>query len=420
MIHLAVPENLDPQISANEILAHMERVLASPFFKNSKRHTRFLRYIVEKTLSGQSDDIKERSIGIAVFDRAANYDLANDAIVRVAAAEIRKRLAQYYVNDAHAGELRIELTSGSYVPVFLPPGRTDASAPPPPTELPEISKSASLIPQEENPTVSDESSQIDLKNRYRLRFVIWSGTVAVFVLLCALLAYQHRPGQPLAEFWNPIFASDQVNVCIGDLNWIMADSADSSTEPLNQVMLRRNHVGPYDVGALATLTAYLGQHSRRIATFLADSTSLTDLRAQPSVFIGAFDNQWTQRILSSSRFQIKIDSATHIGTVVDSQSSKSQSWAINMALPLSAISRDYAVVARVNSTLTGQADLIIAGIGPYGTTAASEFVTNPKYFREFASQAPTGWEKKDVEIVLSTDVVNGRSAPPNMIAFDVR
>lgn len=399
----------------------MELILSSPFFKNSKRHTRFLRYIVEKTLSGRSEEIKERSIGIEVFDRAANYDLANDAIVRVGAAEIRKRLAQYYVDEAHASELRIELPTGCYVPVFVPNGlaeATDGATQSGPSESPEAPLS---IPQTAKEAASADTPQPILKRRPGLRFAIWSGAVVVLALAGAMVIYQNRPERTLEEFWAPLLEGDQVAVCIGDLNWIMQDNSDISTEPVSQLMSRRNHVGPHDVGALARLSGYLGEHRKRTTVYLADGANLTDLRAQPSVFIGgAFDNQWTKRIMSDLRFKFQLDSVHNMQILMDSQSPKHPSWSIDLGQPLSAVSRDYAVVARVKSPLTGQEDLIVAGLGPYGTTAASEFVSNPEYFRAFASQAPHGWEHKDIEIVLSTDVVDGRSASPRLIAFDVR
>src|SRR5262249_15327111 len=79
-----------------EIQAELERILANPLFKNSRRYPNLLRYVVERTLDGHSADLKERTLGIEVFGRAPDYDTNLDPIVRTTAAEIRKRLAQYY------------------------------------------------------------------------------------------------------------------------------------------------------------------------------------------------------------------------------------------------------------------------------------------------------------------------------------
>ena len=97
-------------------------MFASPYFSHSKRLPNFLRFVVEHTLAGDAENIKERTLGIEIFGRDAAYDTAADPIVRVTAAEIRKRMAQYYQDPAHEEELRISLPSGSYIPHFTAPG----------------------------------------------------------------------------------------------------------------------------------------------------------------------------------------------------------------------------------------------------------------------------------------------------------
>ncbi len=102
------------------VAEQLERILSSPLFKQSKRYSPFLRYVVEKTLAGEADSLKERTLGVEIFGRSPNYDSSNDPVVRVTAGEVRKRIAQYYHDSEHKGELRIELSPGSYVPEFLP------------------------------------------------------------------------------------------------------------------------------------------------------------------------------------------------------------------------------------------------------------------------------------------------------------
>src|SRR5579862_5670147 len=101
-----------------EIRNQLERVLAHPQFQNSRRYPALLRYVVEKTLDGNGASLKERTIGIEVFGREPNYDTNLDHTVRTSAGEVRKRLAQYYVESDHEGEIRIDLPAGSYVPQF--------------------------------------------------------------------------------------------------------------------------------------------------------------------------------------------------------------------------------------------------------------------------------------------------------------
>src|ERR1700737_1760844 len=96
----------------------LERLLANRHFSHSRRFPAFLRFVVQKTLTNSTDLLKERTLGVEMFGRTADYDTSSDPIVRVTAAEIRKRIAQYYQEPDHEGELRILLEAGSYVPLF--------------------------------------------------------------------------------------------------------------------------------------------------------------------------------------------------------------------------------------------------------------------------------------------------------------
>jgi hypothetical protein len=101
------------------IRKQLETILESPAFKGSRRSQEFLRFVVEKALSGRFDDLKERILGIELFGRPVTYDTSQDAIVRVTANDVRKRLGQYYERfDDFEGGIRIDLPSGSYIPEF--------------------------------------------------------------------------------------------------------------------------------------------------------------------------------------------------------------------------------------------------------------------------------------------------------------
>jgi len=78
------------------ILLELQEVLASPHFCNSKRYPALLQYIVENTLDGKSDLLKERTLGVEVFDRPPSYDTNADTVVRYTAGEVRTRLSLYY------------------------------------------------------------------------------------------------------------------------------------------------------------------------------------------------------------------------------------------------------------------------------------------------------------------------------------
>src|SRR5271170_3512301 len=104
----------------DQVRRQMNRLLETSHFKNSRRYPALLRFVVEETLEGRGEFLKERLLGVRVFNRPPDYDAANDPIVRVTVAEIRKRIAQYYHESAHDAEMRIELMPGRYEPEFHP------------------------------------------------------------------------------------------------------------------------------------------------------------------------------------------------------------------------------------------------------------------------------------------------------------
>lgn len=107
-----------PPPSHEEIRRQLQAILASAPFANAARSRRFLSHIVDQTLAGRTDGIKELVLGIEVFDRAGDFDPKIDTIVRVEAGKLRKRLDEYYANEGASAPLLIEVPKGSYIPQF--------------------------------------------------------------------------------------------------------------------------------------------------------------------------------------------------------------------------------------------------------------------------------------------------------------
>ncbi len=135
---------------ADAVRTVLESIVSSSAFAGSKRCQDFLRLVVQRALVGDLDSLRERMIGVEMFGRPADYDTSNDAVVRVRATEVRKRLSQYYREAAAAPDVRIELPPGSYVPEFRwAPQATIreevlASAPPPPV-VPRLQRTSVLV-----------------------------------------------------------------------------------------------------------------------------------------------------------------------------------------------------------------------------------------------------------------------------------
>ena len=92
----------------------LEDILRSAPFRTSRQCQDLFRYIVEHSLAASDGSLRERIIGIEVFGRAPDYDTAEDPVVRLRAADVRKRLAQYYQAKSDPGEWKIEIPTGSY------------------------------------------------------------------------------------------------------------------------------------------------------------------------------------------------------------------------------------------------------------------------------------------------------------------
>src|SRR5580698_1105382 len=100
------------------VLRELESILSSPFFRTSNRSKQFLSYVVQHTLEGSHEPLKERTIGAKLFQRPAGYSTGDDPVVRVQAGEVRRRLEQYHHAALSQSPVRIELPVGSYAPEF--------------------------------------------------------------------------------------------------------------------------------------------------------------------------------------------------------------------------------------------------------------------------------------------------------------
>jgi len=105
--------------SAKDILAQLDRILASPDFGRAGRMKRFLQFIVEETLAEHSQALKEYTIAVEVFERDESFDPTTNSLVRVEAGRLRRTLKQYYLTHGSADEVTIEVPRGGYIPRFI-------------------------------------------------------------------------------------------------------------------------------------------------------------------------------------------------------------------------------------------------------------------------------------------------------------
>jgi hypothetical protein len=146
-----VAESADREVTGSvpTIRAELRQICSSSSFRASRRSRAFLEYVVEKTIAGRLDELKERMIGSSLFGRPVDYDTGADSIVRVVANETRRRLQSYYSQTEYNERVRIELCAGSYVPVFhcgskAPDGQAASQHERPTAQLPSFVEPATL------------------------------------------------------------------------------------------------------------------------------------------------------------------------------------------------------------------------------------------------------------------------------------
>ena len=395
----------------------LEKLLLNSHFSASKRYPSFLRFVLTHTLAGEADLLKERTLGIEIFGRKPDYDTATDPIVRVTAAEIRKRIEQYYHEPGHENEIRIFLPSGAYALQFYPRGTDTFNA------MPESSAPASIEPQAVPVDLSIPAAATRIFRFPRTRTIAAGVIVALF--LCAGLTFVLRSLRPSAaqEFWNPfVKPGEPVLFCIADQNQYSTITLRDAADPQRKTTLddKLLTVVIDDVSSLIGIAGIL-QHSGRTYRVQGQSaTNLTDLRRGPSVLIGAYDNGWTLRLTSPLRFHFANNPEMTRYWIEDRANPSGREWVLERSQQLQTETyRDYAIVARFLDRNTDRFVLVAAGIARGGTVAAGEFLVDSHQIDEMARRLPADWSHRNLEIVLETQVIDGRSGPPRVAAVHV-
>jgi len=383
------------------VLKQLERILAHPSFKHSRRYPNLFRYVVEHTLTGEGP-LKERRLGVEVFGRDADYDTNDDPVVRITAGEIRKRIAQYYHEAGHETEPRIDLPPGSYIPEFHLP--CDALAV-------EHAHPAYVVGVAEP---SEHRSRWHFRNHQLLYICVALAIVSVAAMAWATRLSPWASSRPLDDFWGPIIESPSSTlVVIGEPSSL--EPAQNVGASISDHIYGPDHIAFSDANALFHLAELLGNRGKTSRLQSANATTLTDLRQGPVVLVAGFDNEWTLRLEQSLRYHFNT-SPNHTLFWVEDRNNPSREWAVDFSEKYSQLTQDYAIVSRFSDPTTGQPVVIAAGLGENGTIAAGEFLTSAREMQEIARRAPSDWRYKNIEVVLATQVIDERSGPPRILA----
>jgi hypothetical protein len=379
----------------------LERILANQHFVASKRYPSFLRFVTARALETHPDLIKERVVGVEVFGRDPDYDTSADPIVRVTAAEIRKRLEQYYQEPGHEGEVRISLPAGSYIPQFSSTQKPSAVA--------------VAIP----PDLAALPGHAPATRRKRLMASLIATGLLVALGIASFVLLRRPNNQTFQEFWRPMVTSkDPVLFCVADQSQFSTMTLRDAANPSRLTTTSDTMVTVVidDVVPLVNIAGVLQSNGQSYQLKSEGSTTLTDLRQNPTVLIGAYDNSWTLRETADLRFHFANNPEMTHFWIEDRANPGKRDWALDRDNQQKGVYKDFAIIGRFIDRNTDRFVIVAAGIARGGTVAAGEFLVDPRQIGEVVASAPKDWPKKNMELVLETQVIDGRSGPPRVVA----
>jgi hypothetical protein len=396
---------LKPPRDEIAIREQLESIVASSPFTASKKYPALLRYIVEETLAGRADHLKERNLGVAVFGRSPDYDTNQDPVVRTAAAEVRRRLALYYHNHGEDQTVEIHIPSGSYIPVFT-------------------SKAAVVI---EQPQLHPERAPEPVQRARISRKLVYTGcTVLALVLIGAVWIYG-KPETARERFWKPFLDPKASPVVCFAAFTRNSQAPQSGSSPSTVVAQMPSSTGSplfsraavSDIRALLDIAGLLRENHRRFELRIVSLTSLRDLQHKPAVVIGAFNNSWTRQLTQGLRFSFRRDDSVDTSWIFDEKNPSSREWQIVDTTSTTAAPEDYALIGRFRHPVTEETVIVAAGLTEFGTVAAGEFVSRDDRLEELDRAAEKGWDKKNLEVVIATKLVRSDAGPVRIVATHV-
>jgi hypothetical protein len=319
--------------------------------------------------------------------------------------------------------VRIVIPTGHYTPEFVIQDEgvpvepeMDAVEVAAPVEVPEIIAPVEPV-WEPAPVVITPR----LTRRWPLSAKIVACALAAAALTLAIRTVA-RSSDPLESLWRPVLASSSPTLlCIGDMAGGHQFAADKADETQMTVLdfhgLRSQSVLINDAATMTRFAGLLQSKGKAYRVVSQSETTFADLQNGPAVLIGLANNDWTERLVGKLRFWLQHTGAGGKLIIRDREHPDRIDWNMDYSAPLLQVTKDYALVMRVLDPKTEQTVISAAGISVFGTLAAGDFLTNAEEFRKIEAVAPKGWRKMNFELVLSTDVIRGKSGHANIVAW---
>lgn len=398
---------------------HLDEIVDGVGFRGSQRSGQFLRYIVEQAVAGKFDSLKERAIGIELFGRPPSYDTGEDAIVRVTASDVRKRLLQHYGSCEALPEFRISLPLGSYVPEIVRENHGSAALhkeghrDPAPSQVSPAMSHLELPPQslEGSVLAVTPPSSVPLQPaRSRFRFLLPAISIAVLIagIGLAIFGLMWRPNDrvqtaPAAILpWSAIFSSSHPThlitsdpdisgvqrltggnpISVSDYanhNYIPDDKEISpQIKAICANLMGGDKAATVDTRIAVNIAALAQNFSRRIDVQGARQIQFSTLRSDDNFIIlgSPWTDPWFSLFNDHLDFRIAFDKNSGREIIQNVHPAASERALYVPTAEGGHTGESYAVIAFLqNPDQNGQV-MLLAGINAEGTQAAGNLITD--------------------------------------------
>jgi len=402
----------------HEVLAQLGQMLASQHFRQSKRSAVLLRFLVEKTIKGQESVLKERTLGVEVFGRKVDYDTSADPIVRMAAGEIRKRIAQYYHIEGRESELRIDLEPGSYVVHFRSRhnGNLQQGAPNSVPVATPINVSEDSFSRLNDVSAVTRTEPPATKHRWQRTIALWAGGILLAVLASGVVMFAKREPYVALAWGDVLEGTSPVLITVGQSGLYLQAAPDTQRPMTASEHLQTGETLSYSEARTLVRLVTVLDHKRQFNLVSAGSASFSDMRSGPVILLGGLNNPWTMRAQQALPIRLATDGNGY-NWIVNIHQQNDKKWFVDSHIPYSSLTKDYAIVARFYDPNSQEPTLIVAGLGENGTKAAGEFITGDEPIRHLLGDSLK--KAKNFEVLLETQVINGASGPPKLLAKEI-
>jgi hypothetical protein len=392
--------SMETKKDIKELREQLKRILESNDFRGSHRSAQFLKYICEQSVAGHFDSLRERAIGVELFGRSPSYDTGEDAIVRVTASDVRKRLSHYYLSNPESFGLRITLPVGSYVPEFH-------------HDIQEITEAEIVEPATnqaaESPTHSQTKPEESIEAWPKSgKSKMWWMATACLALACIniwlIVGKISEAGSRSASVlpWSVFFADKPAPLLVtSDPNIAEIQGLTGQTVSISDYanqhyihdtvslspeivhigldILRGNKAASVDTPIVAGIAALAAQNGSSINVRGARDLRFSDLDANENlIFLGSpRTDPWTSLFEDQLEFRFVYDNASHQEII---QNARPRSGEPAIYVPTAkgfATGESFATVSFVRNLNRSGNVLILAGANAEGTKVTGELVTHP-------------------------------------------